>query len=358
MTGPGQPIQRLLIAHFWHSEAVTRPARLAGLLLAVCVGAAVTACGQVSERRPAPRPTPVHLAFGVLPLGGVSPTALTIAGPYAAAPTLPAVPKRVRAARVPGTATVHLADLAHALGVPGPPINTGDGLAYNLGATTGYQLTGTPNALDFNFHPNTPVDETGATPSVASANGFVEQFLAAHHLPGPNEGLEPLAQLTTAHAADRRVFFQWTEDGYPLVDINGIPQEFFADVAANYRDQLSLVGLSGAVPQPISGSPAEYPATSTRLLVSDLNRGLLTPEAYLLQADGQPYPAEPAGVGSAAATLTGWSLAVVNSAGYAVPVLVLQVAGRPPLTEFVMCAAATNACAPLRYSTAGTTPSP
>jgi len=333
-------------------------AQLFGLLLVLCLGALVSACGQVTVRHPAPRPTPLSLAFGVLPLGGVSPTALSMAGPYVAGSALPPVPRKVLAARVPSAATVALADLAQALGVPGPPINTGDGLAYNLGATTGYQLTGTPNSLDFNFHPNTPVDETGATPSVAAANGFVEQFLSAHHLPGPHEGVTPLPQLTTAHAADRRVFFQWTQNGYPLVDINGTPQEFYADVAANYRDQLSLVGLSGTVPQPVLGSPAQYPATSTELLISDLNKGLLTPGAYLLQADGQPYPQEPAGAAQATATLTGSSLAVVDSAGYAVPVLVLQVTGRAPVTQFVMCAAATDACAPLRYSPAVASPSP
>ena len=328
------------------------------MLLVLCLGALVSACAQPEPRRPVPRPTPVRLAFGVLPLGGLSPTALAISGPYRAASGLAPVPRQVRAARVPSSPTVSLADLAKALGVPGPPINTGDGLAYNLGATSGYQLTGTPNSQDFNFHPNTPVDETGATPSVASANSFVEQFLAAHNLPGPNEGLAPLEQLTTAHAADRRVFFQWTQDGYPLVDISGTPQEFYADVAANYRDQLSLVGLSGAVPQPILGRPADYPATSTKLLVSDLNRGLLAPGDYLLQADGQPYPAVSAGEPGGAATITAWSAAVVDSAGYAVPVLVLQVSGRAPVTQFVMCAAATDACAPLRYSAGGATSSP
>ncbi len=315
----------------------------------------LTACAPQAAHqvRSTPTPTPTPLAFGVLPLGGVTAAPIPIAPPYRAAADLGPLPLTVRAARVPANPQVALGDLASALGVPGPPIAFGGGLAYNLGSTTGYQLTSASGLLNFNFHPNTPVDETGATPTVASAVSFVERFLAGHHLLGPNSGLTPLPQLTNAHAADRRVFFQWTQDGYPLVTISGQAEEIYADVAANYRDQLSLVGISGAVPEPILGATATYPAISIRLLVKDLNQGQLSPNSYLLQAGGQPWVgASPAAsAASTPALLTAARLAVVDSDGYAVPVLVLQVSGRSPVSEFVMCAAATNACAPLRYST-------
>jgi hypothetical protein len=307
---------------------------------------------------PTPQPTPTPLAFGVLALGGVASAPLVIGPPYQLSPSFAPLPARVLAARVPASPEAALGELAQELGVPGPPISFGGGLAYNLGATTGYQLTSTPGLLDFNFHPNTPVDETGATPTVAAADSFVERFLAAHHLPGPHAGLIPLPQLTNAHAADRRVFFQWSQDGYPQVSITGQPAEIYADVAANYLDHLSLVGISGAVPLSIQGAAAPYPAITAKLLVADLNRGLLSPNSYLLQANGEPWsqpsPTTPAGP----ATLTGAELGVVDSAGFAVPVLILQVAGRAPVTRFLMCAAATDACAPLRYSSPLESPSP
>jgi hypothetical protein len=296
----------------------------------------------------------------VLPLGGVAAAPISIAPPYQLAPTLEPFPAQVLAAHVPASPEVALSTLARALGVPGPPISFAGGLAYNLGATTGYQLTSTPGLLDFNFHPNTPVDETGATPTVAAADAFVERFLAAHHLPGPSAGLIPLPQLTDAHAADRRVFFQWSQDGYPQVSITGQPAEIYADVAANYLDNLSLVGISGAVPAPILGPAAAYPAISAKLLVRDLNQRLLSPNSYLLQADGEPWssPSPGATPPGGPALLTKAALGVVDSAGFAVPVLILQVSGRSPVTEFVMCAAATDACAPLRYSAPLATPSP
>ncbi len=300
----------------------------------------------------------MELAFGVLPLGGVVSAPLSIAGPYQLSPALPPLPARVLAAKVEGSPEVTLNDLASDLGVPGPPISFGGGLAYNLGATTGYQLTSTPGLADFNFHPNTPVDETGATPTVTAAELFVERFLAAHHLPGPGSGLIPLPQLTNAHAADRRVFFQWSQDGYPVVNILGQPEEIYADVAANYLNHLSLVGISGAVPVPILGADAPYPAASAKLLVADLNEGLLSPDSYLLQADLEPWPSPSSTPAAQPAVVIGAKPAAVDSAGFAVPVLVLQVAGRAPGTQFVMCAAATDACAPLRYASPQATPSP
>ena len=334
--------------------------RLALGALGTCL--LLASCGSTPSPHvtPPPRPTPTPLAFGVLALGGIAPGPLAIAPPYQLSPTFAPLPARVLAARVPASPAAALGDLARELGVPGPPISFGGGLAYNLGATTGYQLTSTPGLLDFNFHPNTPVDETGATPTVGAADAFVERFLAAHQLPGPNAGLIPLPALTDAHAADRRVFFQWSQDGYPQVSITGQPAEIYADVAANYLDRLSLVGISGAVPAPVLGADAPYPAITAKLLVDDLNRGLLSPNSYLLKANGEPWGEPSPGTVSPGgpAVLTGAELGVVDSAGFAVPVLIVQVSGRSPVTRFVMCAAATYTCAPLRYGSPLLSPSP
>jgi len=339
---------------------VSPHARPVKTTLLYCCAVLLVGCGATPSPRPTPRatPTPIPLTLGVLPLGGVAAAPLGMTGPYAAGAGVLAIPRMVLAARVPAAPATSLNYLATHLGVPGPPINAGSGLAYNLGASTGYQLTTTENLLDFNFHPNTPVNETGATPSVAAADAFVGQFLAGHQLPGPHEGLIAQPALTQSHAADRRVYFQWSQDGYPVVDITGQPELIYADVAANYRDQLALVGLAGAVPLPVQGGPDNYPAISISQLVVDLNQGLLDPNSYLLQSNDQPFPphASPSPPSGTTAEFTGSSMAVVDSAGYAVPVVVIQVSGRAPTTEFVMCAAATNACAPLRYI--APTPSP
>lgn len=332
--------------------------------LTVAFGLLLAGCGGPLDSHPqSPSPTKVvsptspPLPLGVLPLGGVAPAELGLVGPYQPPGQPVATPRLVRTGQVPAAPATALGDLATELGVPGPPISIDGGLGYNLGSTTGYQLTATAGLLSFNFHPNTPVDETGATPSVLAAERFVEQFLAAHGVPGAGGGLLPLPQLTNAHAADRRVFFQWTEDGYPVVDIQGEAQEIYADVAANYREQLSLVGIAGQVPVPSVGAVAEYPAISVAQVVNDLNQGSIDPNAYFLQTDQQPYPSSAATAAAAPAALTGAALGVVNSAGYAVPVWVFQVANRLPTTQFVTCAVATSACAPLRYNTPSPSPS-
>jgi len=318
------------------------------LLLAGCGGGAAS---PTPTPRPVASPTQPPLLLGVLPLGGVAPVEPGLVGPYEMPGRPVATPRLVRAGQVPAAPATALSDLASELRVPGPPISIAGGLAYNLGSTSGYQLTAPAGLLSFNFHPNSPVDETGATPSVATAERFVEQFLAARGVPGAGAGMIPLPQLSNAHAADRRVFFQWTEDGYPVVDIQGQPEEIYADVAANYREQLSLVGITGQVPVPGVGAAAEYQTSTVARVVSDLNQGLINPNSYFLQSDQQPYPSPPAPTPAPApAQLTAAALGVVNSAGYAVPVWVFQVSNRPPTTEFVTCAVVLSACAPLRYN--------
>lgn len=326
------------------------------------IAALLAGCGAAAPT-PTPSPSPSAsptLGLGVLPLGGVVATAVNLTGPYSSKAGLFRVPATVEAAKVPASPTTALGDLVTALGVPGPSINTGDGVAYNLGATSGYQLTAPPDLLSFNFHPNMPVDETGTTPSVATAEQFAEQFLTDHKVPGAGGGLLALPQLSSANAADRVVYFQWTENGYPVVNILGQPQEVDANVAANYREQLSLVGFSGQVPSIISGSAAPYPSISVTQVVHDLNLNLINPNTYLLQSSGLPFPSPNAvaNPGSTEAVLTAASLAVVNSAGYAVPVLLFRVSNRAPTTQFVTCAATTYACAPLRYKLATPSPTP
>lgn len=331
---------------------MTRTSLLGLAVLLAAVGLA--ACGGHPAGPPRPRVSPTLTpALGILPLGGETAAAVSLGPPFVVQGQLPDLPSVLKASRVPSNPATSLQALVAALGVPGQAVTTGDGLAYNLGSTTGYQLTSPSGYTQFNFHPNTPVDETGATPSVAAADAFVLSFLAARHLPSPGEGLVPVTAATQVHAADRRVFFQWTQNGYPLVDITGSPLEVFADVAANYRQQLSLVGLSGAVPPPLLGTPANYPATSPAQIIKDLNQGQLSPGAYVLNSSGQPYPspAVAASPSPAPVEITGAQLAVVDSAGFAVPVLVFSVRDQPPLTAFVTCAVATDECAPLRYST-------
>jgi hypothetical protein len=284
----------------------------------------------------------------------------SLSGPYASKAGIFKVPTTVLAAKVPASPTSALSELVTALGIPGPPVNTGDGLAYNLGATSGYQLTCPPDLLSFNFHPNTPVDETGATPSVATAEQFAEQYLTEHKVPGAGGGLLAMPQLSSANAADRVVYFQWTEDGYPVVNILGQPQEVDVNVAANYAEQLSLVGITGQVPSMISGSALQYPSISVQQVLHDLNLNYINPNSYLLQSNYLPFPS-PQAVGTPdldEALLTSATLAVVNSAGYAVPVLLFQVANRAPTTQFVTCAATTYACAPLRYDLPAPSPTP
>ncbi len=291
----------------------------------------------------------------MLPLGGEVAAPLDLRPPFLVQGRLPRMPRTVPAAQTTTDPLAALQELVTSLQVPGPAVNTGAGLSYNLGATTGYQLTSPAGYQLFNFHPNTPVDETGATPSVGAADAFVSQFLASRHLPYPHESLIPLPSLSVVNAADRRVFFQWAVGGYPLVNIGGQPQEVYADVAANYREKLSLVGLSGAVPPPISGALAAYPPTTPNLMIQDLNQGLLSPGSYLLDPSGQPFPSPSPTAAGSVVLISGASLGMVASAGYLVPVLVFQVSNQPPVSAFVTCAASTAACAPLRYAS---TPSP
>lgn len=283
----------------------------------------------------------------MLPLGGEVASPLGLAPPFLVKGQLVRVPDTVPAARVQADPTAALAQFATALGVPGPPVSTGGGLAYNLGATSGYQLTSPAGNVDFDFHPNSPVHETGSTPSVAAADAFVKSFLRERHLPYPHEGLEPVDQLTRVNGADRTVVFQWTQNGLPLVRITGQPEEVAADVAADYRQRLSLVGLSGAVPTAVTGAPVKYPSVSPDLMIQDLNRRLLSPDSYRLSPSGQPFPSSSSG-GASVVLISGASLVVVDSAGYAVPALLFTVSGPTP-SRFVTCAAATYACAPLRY---------
>lgn len=325
-------------------RALVPAAALTLLLLAGCGAAPPRPHPQAS-----PTPTP-PLPLGVLPLGGEVAAPLDLRPPFLVQGRLPMMPRTVPAAQTSQDPLTALQELVTALQVPGPAVNTGAGLSYNLGATTGYQLTSPTGYQLFNFHPNTPVDETGATPSVAAADAFVSQFLATSHLPYPHESLLPLPSLSVVNAADRRVFFQWAVDGYPLVNISGQRQEVYADVAANYRQQLSLVGLSGTVPPPISGPLAAYPPTTPDLMIQDLNQGLLAPGSYLLDTSGQPFPSPSPTAASTVVLISGASLGMVASAGYLVPVLVFQVSNQPPVAAFVTCAASTAACAPLRYS--------
>ena len=330
-------------------RALIPAAALALLLLAGCGAALPHPHPEVS-----PTPTP-PLPLGVLPLGGEVTTPVDLHPPFLVQGHLPQMPRHVPAAQTAQDPLTALQDLVTALQVPGPAVNTGAGLSYNLGATTGYQLTSPTGYQLFNFHPNTPVDETGATPSVAAADAYVSQFLATRHVPYPHESLLPLPSLSVVNAADRRVFFQWAVGGYPLVNISGQPLEVYADVAANYREQLSLVGLSGTVPPPITGPLAAYPPTTPDLMIQDLNQGLLAPGSYLLDSSGQPFPSPSPTSPSTVVLISAATLGMVASAGYLVPVLVFTVSNQPPVSAFVTCAASTAVCAPLRYST---TPSP
>ena len=331
----------------WHCEGVRALIPAAALALLLVAG-----CGAAPPRpHPAVSPTPTPpLPLGVLPLGGEVAAPSDLGPPFLVQGSLPQMPRTVPAAQTPQDPLTALQDLVTALQVPGPAVNTGGGLSYNLGATTGYQLTSPTGFQLFNFHPNAPVDETGATPAVAAADAFVSQFLAARHLPYPHESLLPLASLSVVNAADRRVFFEWAVDGYPVVNISGQPQEVYADVAANYREQLSLVGLSGSVPPPVVGALAAYPPETPDLMIQDLNQGLLAPGSYLLDSSGQPFPSPSPTAASTPVLISGASLAVVASAGYLVPVLVFKVSNQPSAAAFVTCAASTAACAPLRYS--------
>jgi|GEM_PF-5995414 len=249
-----------------------------------------------------------------------------------------------------------LTALVQALGVPGPPISTATGLGYNLDSTTGYQLTTDANLDTFNYHPNSPTDEVGTTPTLAIANQFAEAFLSGAHVPAGG-GVSPRPQLSVTHGSDRTVYFQWTLNGLPVVNILGQPAEIAVDVARDQFQVLQLVGISGAVPYGATGNPVVFPAMQAYQVVEYLNSGVIKPAAYLLSPSLQPFPSpSPSPLGPV--TLNDESRAIVDSYGTAVPVYVFQVSGNPAVGEFVTCAVPPAGCVPLRFRSPTPSPSP
>jgi hypothetical protein len=249
-----------------------------------------------------------------------------------------------------------LTALVQALGVPGPPISTATGLGYNLDSTSGYQLTTDADLGTFNYHPNSPTDEVGTTPTLAIANQFAEAFLADAHVPASG-GVRPLPQFSVTHGSDRTVYFQWTLSGLPVVNILGQPAEIYVDVARDQFQVLQLVGISGAVPYGAIGNPVVFPAMQTYQVVQYLNSGVIKPAAYLLSPSLQPFPSpSPSPLGPT--TLNDEYRAIVDSYGTAVPVYVFQVSGNPTIAQFVTCAVPPAGCVPLRFRSAIPSPSP
>ncbi len=291
---------------------------------------------------------------GLLGLGGETSSPLPIGGPYAVVGNLGSGSKTVESERVPVTATAAVTALAQALGVPGPPISTASGLGYNLGSTSGYQLTTNPTLTTFNFHPNTPTDEVGTTPTVAGADAFAENFLSAAHVPAGG-GVIPITQLSTTNGSDRSVYLQWSLNGFPVVNILGQPEEIWVNVATDQHQVTQLVGISGAIPYGATGRPVVYPAMAPSEVVQDLNAGTINPNLYLLSLRGKPFTL-PSPTGKGPVTLGGESLALVDSYGTAVPVYVFQVLENPAVSQFVTCAVPPNGCLPLRLRSAAPSP--
>ncbi|MGH7611215.1 MAG: hypothetical protein ACREN4_04270 [Candidatus Dormibacteria bacterium] len=310
--------------------------------------AALSACSSTPapQREPTPRATPTP-ALGLLGLGGEVGQAFSLGPPYVAGKRLELGVRQVYAVKVPATAAAAVTALAAALEVPGPPLETGAGWAYNLSSTTGYQLTTDAGLDSFNFHPNHPVDETGATPTVGAAEQFASHFLSADRLPAGG-GLEALPDQSTYHAADRTVFFQWTLHGAPVVNVEGSPEEISADVAAGGSGALSLVGISGAVPYPALGNFAPYAAMPLRQVVASLKSGAIDPGSYLLDAQGQPFPSP--SLSASPTQLERVYLAYVDSFGFAVPVYVFTASGAGGPGQFVTCAPVRSECVPLRLA--------
>ncbi|MGH7642101.1 MAG: hypothetical protein ACRENX_03650 [Candidatus Dormibacteria bacterium] len=300
--------------------------------------------------------SPTSTLPGLLGLGGETSSPLLVAGPYTVGGNLSSGSRRLRAAPVPNTAAAAVTALAQDLGVPGPPIRTASGLGYNLGSTSGYQLTTDPTLSTFNFHPNTPTDEVGATPTLAGADQFAENFLSAAHVPAGG-GLIPLPQLTFTAASDRTVYFQWSLEGLPVVNILGQPQEIYVNVATDQHQVTQLVGITGAVPYGVIGSPVSYPTMPPFRVVQYLNSGVINPSAYLLSPSGKPFPT-PAPAPASQVRLSTVSRAIVDSFGTAVPVYVFGVDGDINATQFVTCAVPPAGCVPVRFSTANPSPSP
>lgn len=292
---------------------------------------------------------------GLLGLAGETEAPLAIAGPFYVEGNVSTEPREVDSATVPDTAMAAVTALAQDLNVPGPPISTANGLGYNLGAASGYQLTTNPTLTSFNFHPNTPTDEVGTTPTVAGADQFAESFLSGDHVP-TDGGLIPLTQLSFTNGSDRTVYFQWSLNGLPVVNILGQPQEIYVDVATDQHEVTQLVGITGSVPYGVIGNPVLYPTMTLTQVLKYLNTGVIAPDRYLLSPGGQPFP-----VGSPApsgpATISSESRGVVDSYGTAVPVDIFTVSGNPKVTQFVTCAAPPDGCVPLRFKSAAPSPS-
>lgn len=282
----------------------------------------------------------------LLGLAGEVTSPLLIAGPYQVRGRLGPGGGSVNATPVPATAAAAVGALAQSLAVPGPPISTSSGLGYNLGSSSGYQLTTDPSLDTFNFHPNTPTDEVGTTPTVAQADQFAENFLLAAHVPASG-GVDPLDQLSTYHGSDRTIYFQWTLEGVPVVTIRGQPEVFSVDVATDRTQTMAVVGISGAVPYGATGGPTLYPAMTSNQVVKYLNSGVIKPADYLLSPSGQPFPSS-LPVPSGPTALSAESMGIVDSFGSAVPVYVFQVSGDPAVGQFVTCAVAPAGCVPLR----------
>jgi hypothetical protein len=325
---------------------------LSALTLLTFLGAG---CGSTATHPSAsPSASPTAALPGLLGLAGETASPLAIAGPYLVESALAHQSGRVESATVPDTATAAVTILAQDLNVPGPPISTATGLGYNLGSTNGYQLTTSPTLTTFNFHPNTPTDEVGTTPTVAGADQFAERFLSGDHVPAGG-GVLPIKQLSTSNGSDRTVYFQWSFDGLPVVNILGQPEEIYVDVATDQHQVSQLVGISGAIPYGALGSPVDYPAMTLSQVVRYLNSGVIKPDQYLISTTGRPFPPlSPAPKGPA--SLISESRGVVDSYGTAVPVDVFEVAGDPNVTQFVTCAVPPDGCVPLRFSSASPSP--
>jgi hypothetical protein len=325
---------------------------LSGLVTLALV---LAGCGASGSHHPQPSPSVSATPPGLLGLAGETTGPFLAAGPYASGGgSLGTKAGALHAGAVPDTAMAAVSALALALNTPGPPISTATGLAYNLGSTSGYQLTTNGTLTTFNFHPNTPTDEVGTTPTLAGADQFAEDFLSAAHVPAGG-GVIPLTQMSTTNGSDRTVYFQWSLYGLPVVNILGQPQEIDVDVATDQHQTTQLVGISGAVPYGAIGTPVLYPAMPPDQVVQDLNSGAIKPGDYFLSSADQPFPA-PSPAPTGPTTLSSEYRAIVDSYGTAVPVYVFDVSGNPNVSQFVTCAVSPDGCVPLRF--ASTTPSP
>jgi hypothetical protein len=289
-----------------------------------------------------------------LGLAGEAPSPLLLAPPFLVDGNFGTGAHSVESVAIPATGMAAVTALVRALGVPGSPISTATGLGYNLDSTSGYQLTTDVGLDTFNYHPNTPTDEVGTTPTLALATQFAETFLAAAHLPDGG-GVSPLPQSSVTHGSDRTVYFVWTLEGLRVVNILGLPEEISVDVARDQFQVLQLVGISGAVPYGAVSAPVVYPAMQSYQAVQYLNSGVIKPGAYLLSPSLRPFPS-PSPLPLGPVTINHQYRAVVDSYGTAVPVYVFHVYGNPTVSQFVTCAVPPAGCVPLRFR--GATPSP